>query len=213
MAGTMAIADLVADLKVSLHDTAKVFLEDNADETVRDASFVRFLVQALPDMQLKRPLTRLGGVELVANLPRYNLVNFPGFAAYKTHLWGGCMPKPWEPGYPGALPRVEAVRDGGEWWLVFDPAPTWKHIGSFGATFRFWYFGQHTLGALTADTSISEDDRGLLMLRAQVEAMRELAMRNASKVVSMRDGISGTPRNSTPAAMHEMLLRLFREAC
>lgn len=212
MAGTMALADLVADLKASLHDTASVFEGEGEDAEVVDASFRRFLVQALPDMQLKRPLTRLGGVDLMAGLPRYSLANCPDFAAYKTHLWGGCMPKPWEPGYPGALPRVEAVRDAGMWWLVFDPAPTWRHIGTFSATFRFYYFGQHTLGALDAGTTIAAEDRGLLLLRAQVEAMRELAMRNASKVVSMRDGVSGTPRNSTPAAMHEMLMRLFQES-
>jgi hypothetical protein len=29
--------------------------------------------------------------------------------------------------------------------------------------------------------------------------------------VQMRDGLSGTPRNSTPAALHELLMKLFRE--
>lgn len=211
MAGTMSLADLVLDLKATLHDTAEVFEGADGDGVDVNDSFRRFLLQALPDMQLKRPLTRLGGVDLVAGLPRYSLTNCPDFAAYKTHLWGGPMPQPWEHGYPGAMPRVEAVRDETAWWLVFDPVPTWKHIGSFGAQFRFWYFGMHVLGAEPATTTIASEDRGLLLLRAQVEAMRELAMRNASKVVSMRDGVSGTPRNSTPAALQDALMRIFRE--
>lgn len=205
MAGTMSLEDLIADLKETLHDAATVFESDD------DAAFKRFLVQALPDMETKRPLTRLGGVELQAGLPRYSLANVPDFAAYKTHLWDRCMPRPWEPGYPGALPRVSAARDDGQWWLLFDPAPTWKHIGVLGYSFRFWYFGRHVLGAVDENTTIAEADRGLLLLRAQVEAMRELAMRNAGKPVQMRDGISGVARNSTPAALYEQLLRVFKE--
>lgn len=206
MAGSMSLEDLVADLKDTLHDSATVFASDD------DAAFKRFLVQALPAMEIKRPLTRLGGVQLQAGLPRYSLANVPDFAAYKTHLWDTGMPKPWEPGYPGALPRVSAARDADQWWLHFDPAPTWKHIGALGYSFRFWYYGRHVLGALAAATTIAEADRGLLLLRAQAEAMREMAVRNASKPVQMRDGISGVTRNSTPAALYEQLLRAFQEA-
>jgi len=206
MAGSMSMTDLAADLMVTLHDTATIFQGEG------DEHFRRFLSQALPDMQLKRPLTRLGEVALLSNVPRYSLAHCPEFAGYKTHLWGTCMPRPWEPNYPGALPRVEATRDESAWWLVLDPAPTWKHIGAFGHSLRFWYYGLHVLGAEAATTTISPDDRGLLLLRAQAEAMRELAIRNAGKPVQMRDGLSGTPRNSTPAAMHETLMRLFREA-
>lgn len=206
MAGTMALADLVADLKVSLHDSARVF--DSPD----DADFVRFLAQALPDMQFKRPRTKLGSVALVADTARYSLAGYAEFAAYKTHLWGdGCKTRPWEPGYPGALPRVTAVNDGG-WCLAFDPAPSAVHVAALGSSFPFWYFGLHVLGDDAADTTVTAADRGLLLLRAQVEAMRELSVRAAAKPVQLRDGLSGVARNSTPAALHEVLLRVFWEA-
>lgn len=205
MAGTMALAEMVADLKVSLHDAARVF--DSPD----DADFVRFLAQALPDMQYKRPRTLLGSVAVMAGTARCSLADYPDFAAFKTHMWGDLRPvKPWEPGYPGPVPRVSAVHDG-QWWLVFDPAPTALQVAAFGAC-SFWYFGLHVLGVLAADTTVMAADRGLLMLRAQVEAMRELAIRNAGKPVQLRDGLSGTARNSTPAALHELLLNLFKEA-
>jgi len=210
MANTMSKADLVASLKDSLHDAAGVFAGSGATP---DEAFERFLAQALPDMQVKCPVTRLGTVTLVANFPRYSLGSVAGFAAFKTQLWGDtCKLKPWEPGYPGSVPRVLASYEAGQWWLDFDPAPTSTAIGAWGSKFDFWYFGQHTIGAAAADTTINPQDRGLLILRAQVEAMRELSIRNAGKPVSLRDGLSGQPRNSTPAALWQALLDYFYKA-
>lgn len=208
MAGTMSQADLVADLKHSLHDSAAVF------NAAADADFVRFLKQALPDMGWKRAITRLGQVSLVVGEPRYSLSAYTDFVAYKTHLWEkpAAYPNAWEPGYPGAVPRVTAVQDSGAYWLVFDPTPSSQHIALRGATFKFYYFAAHEIGATAADTTVVLNDRGLLILRAQAEAMLELTLRNMAKPVQMRDGISGTPRNSTPAALHEQLLRMFQEA-
>lgn len=208
MAGTMSLADLAADLRQTLHDSADLF------DAEADADFKRLLAQALPDMAIKRPRTRLGLVTLSCDEARYALSDYSDFSAYKTHMWdkGAAYPQPWEPQYPGAMPRVSAVQDGGAWTLVFEPAPSAAHVAFRGSVFKFWYFGLHTLGELEADTTVAPADRGLLLLRAQAEAMREMVLNHASKPVSMRDGVSGTPRNSTPAALHEMLLRLFWEA-
>ncbi len=70
----------------------------------------------------------------------------------------------------------------------------------------------HVLGANAADTTIANTDRGLLLLRAQAEAMLEISLHNANKPVQVRDGYSGTARNSTPAALYESLLREWRSA-
>ena len=210
MANNMSKADLVASLKDSLHDAAKVFAVDGAEP---DAAFERFLAQALPDMQTKCPATRLGSVQLTANFPRYSLGNVAGFAAFKAQVWGDARPyKPWEPSYPGILPRVMASHEAGQWWLEFDPAPTARHLAAYGSKFDFWYFGQHSIGALATDTTVALQHRGLLLLRAQVEAMRELSIRNAAKPVQLRDGFTGAPRNSTPIALAESLMRAFVEA-
>lgn len=210
MANTMSKADLVASLKDSLHDAANVFAVDGAEPNV---AFERFLAQALPDLQLKVPVTRLGSVELTANFPRYSLGLVPNFAAFKTQIWGDatCY-KPWQPMYPGIVPRVSASYEGGQWWLDFDPAPTARHIGAYGSKFDFWYYGVHAIGETPAATTIAPQHRGLLLLRAQVEAMRELSIRNAGKPVQLRDGFSGAPRNSTPIALAESLMRAFVEA-
>lgn len=208
MAGTMSLADLVADLKRSLHDSATVF--DAPD----DADFVRFLNQALPDMAWKRPSTKLGQVLLEAGVADYSLTGVSDFYNYKTHLWdkGTAYPAPWEPGYPGAMPRVSSFKNGAGHSLAFAPAPSAAHIGQRGSVFKFYYFAQHALGVDAADTTVAASDRGLLMLRAQVEALLELSLRNLTKPVHMRDGLSGTPRNSTPQALHQSLLATFAEA-
>lgn len=208
MAGTMSQADLVADLKRSLHDGATVF------DAAADADFIRFLTQALPDMGWKRPVTKLGQITLTADEPRYSLAALTDFANYKTYVWDkpSAYPNVWEPGYPGAVPRVVGSRDGATSWLAFDPPPSARHIALRGDTFKFYYFALHVMGALAADTTVAPLDRGLLLLRAQAEAMLEMTLRNMGKPVQLRDGLSGTPRNSTPAALYEALLKLFQEA-
>jgi len=205
MAGSMSEADLIADLQRSLHDAASVF---NAPA---DADWKRMLATALTAMQAKRPRTLLGQVSLVADEPVYP-VPASDFAVYKTHVWGARPPKPWAQGYPGALPRVSAVQSGGAWQLVFDPAPTWAHINAHGSAFKFWYFGRHSVGATAGDATLADADRPLLLLRAQAEAMRELSMRNINKPTQLRDGYSGTPRNSTPAALYRELLAEWEAA-
>jgi hypothetical protein len=206
MAGTMAEADLVEDLKASLFDAAQTFASE------ADAEFKRFLQQALPDMQFKRPVTRLGSLTLVAGEARYQ-VAASDFAAFKTDLWRepSRLPKPWDPSHPGALPRIEAVRDGAAWFVQFEPAPTAAHLAVLGTAFKYYYFAEHAIGESASDTTVNPQDRGLLLLRAQVEAMQALAMRNAGKAVQMRDGLSGVARNSTPAALHQQLLQLFKD--
>lgn len=208
MPGTMSEADLIADLKLSLNDAAAVF------KSAEDADFKRFLASALPDMAHKRPRTRLATLTLQQDQCLYALGAYTDFIDYKTHLWGEGrqVPRYWEPGYPGALPRVSALWDGEGWSLLFDPAPTAVQINALGSSFKLWYFGRHTVGAASEDTTIAANDRALLLLRAQAEAMRELAMRNVNKPVQLRDGFSGVARNSTPPALYETLLKIFKEA-
>ncbi len=203
---SMKESDLVADLKASLHDSAAVF------RAALDADFRRFIADALPDMQFKRPITRLGTVVLTEGEPRYAMP-VGDFAALKTSLWGGTTRlRPWEPGYPGAVPRVHATWDGAAWWVELESAPTPAQLAAWTRELTFWYFARHVVSDEAGATTVNTLDRGLLLLRAQVEAMRELSVRNASKPVQLRDGLSGTPRNSTPAALYQALLDAFHKA-
>lgn len=207
MAGTMSEADLVADLGESLFDTAAVFKAEG------DATLKRLLRESLPDMQVKRPLTKVGQITLDVDVATYAVAE-ADFAAFKTDLWRdqSKLPKPWAPTWPGALPRIQAARGGDGWTLLFDPAPTAAHLSVLGTVCKYWYFAEHVIGADAADTTVAAQDRGLLLVRAQAQVMLALAMRNASKPVTMRDGVSGVARNSTPAALYDALMQVFREA-
>lgn len=205
MPGTLSEADLIDDLKRSLNDSAGAF------NSAGDADWRRVLGVALVAMQAKRPRTLLGQVGLQAGEARYP-VTATDFAQYKTHLWGTRQLDPWNPAFPGALPRVSAAYEGSAWVLHFDTPPTTAHICAYGSTFKFWYFGTHALSTDAAASTIAPGDRPLLLLRAQAELMRELSMRGVNKSVSLRDGYSGTPRNSTSAAMFQALLLEFNEA-
>lgn len=203
---TMKEADLVADLVASLHDSASVF------RASLNADFKRFITQALPDMQFKRPITRLGSVQVEESTARYAMP-VSDFAALKTPLWGATTrQRPWEPGYPGAVPRLQANWDGAAWWLELETPPTACQVAAWGRDLSFWYFARHVVSNTEGATTVNALDRGLLLLRAQAEAMRELTLRNVAKPVQLRDGLSGTPRNSTPAALYQALLQEFHEA-
>lgn len=206
MAGSMSQQDLVDDLKASLHDAASTFKAD--------ADWPRLLGIAAAAMQAKRPRTLLGVVPLVAGQDVYALPPEVSatLAAYKTHAWAQAALKPWDPAYPGAVPRVCVEGQPGAWQLVFNPAPTALQIAAWGSAFRFWYFAVHTVGASAEQTTLAAADRPLLLLRAQAEAMREMSLHHANKAVQVRDGFSGAARNSTPAALYETLLKEWQAA-
>jgi hypothetical protein len=204
MAGTMALADLVADLKASLHDAASVFT------AALDADFTRLLEASALDMGRFRPRTVLGSVTLQAGVAEYAAP--AGMAMFKSSLWGIApiaAPRTWERGYPGRLPDVFESEVAGVRQISFSLPPTAAQIAQMGDQYLFYYFAAHAVDAVAANTTIKTADRGLLLLRAQAEAMRELAMRNIGKPVTVRDGMSGTPRNGTPSHLYSALMDEF----
>lgn len=205
MPGTMSEADLLADLKAALNDAAAVFTADN------DADFKRHLANAALDFGRVRRRTLVGTLTLVAD--QHNYAAPDDMLGPKFPIWGvedRRLSKPYDRDYPGRLPRMQLVEDataGRE--LHLDPAPTSAQIGRFGATYRYYYYAGHRIGASAAATTIHALDRDLLLLRAAAEAMRELALRNSKKPVQLRDGLNSAPRNSTPSALAEWLLKEF----
>lgn len=206
MPGTMARADLMADLKASLHDAAEVFTAEN------DADFSRLLDVAVLDFARLRPRTLVGSLTLEAGQPDYTPA--ADFHFFKADLWAdpNRMGRPWEKSWTGRLPSVVPATVDGVRKLVFQPAPSAQQIAVLGSTFRYYYFARHEIGETDAETTIQSADRGLLILRAQAEAMREMAMRNIAKPMQMRDGISSAPRNGTPSHLYSVLMDEFNRA-
>ena len=206
----MSEADLVADLKASLQDAAAVFT------AASDGDFKRHIKTAALAFGGKRPRTLVGSITLVTDQAQYAAP--AGFHAFGSALWG-IAPKaraqPWEKTYAGRMPAVRVIETDGDpdaRSLQLDPPPTGGQINALGSDFRFYYYGMHDVNATAASTTIAAGDRGLLLLRAQAEAMRELAARNITKPIIMREGMSSQARNGTPSYLYEKLMDEFQAA-
>lgn len=198
MPGTMSRADLRADLKASLHDAGDV-LADPAD-------LDRCLDVAAEDLGRVCPRTLAATLTLSADVGEYAAP--ADLLGFKASSWAdGCRSQPWEKSHPGRLPRVTV--DAG--LLRFSPLPSAHQIAVLGSTFRYFYFAGYAVADTAGATTVPAGSRGLLLLRAQAEACRELALRNVAKPVTMRDGISNAPRNGTPSFLHETFMREFNE--
>lgn len=205
MPGTMSEADLVADLKASLKDAASVFTASS------DADFKRHLAQAAADFHRAQALIVSASITLVAGTREYSLP--ADFGDYLHDTWGRARNyQPWQSGYSGRLPRTFVARVAGVDKLILDPAPTIAHIADAGESLPFTYKAKHVIGANSADTTINPLKRGLLILRAQAEAMREMAFRNITRASEVVSGYSNAPRNGTPAALFTALMEEFDKA-
>lgn len=193
----MGLADLVFDLKASLLDAAGAFRAPD------DADFIRHVRVAAEALASARPRTAVASVALVAGQAEY-----PAPAdlwLYKSSIWGTQRCQPWEKRWPGRLPDVRVA--AGALWLT--PAPTAHQVAVLGATFTFFYYALHAVSVDAGETTVPAGERDLLLLRAQAEAMRELAMRDGVRPTSARDGFSGTPRSGLPSALYQAFMAEF----
>jgi hypothetical protein len=196
MAGSMSRADLVLSLRESLMDAASSFADNDAD-------FERHIDVAAADMHRVRPRTLIGELSLVADQGEYAAP--VDMARFKSALWGvqgAARAMPWDKNWLGELPRPRCV-DG---FVSLLPAPSARQIALLGSTYRFYYVAKDSIGTLAADTTISADHRHILLLRAQAEAMLDLAMRDSVRPVQVGGGFGQQAKTGTPAALRESLM-------
>ncbi|MDH5633611.1 MAG: hypothetical protein OEZ10_11525 [Gammaproteobacteria bacterium] len=208
MPGTMSKADLVADLKQSLHDAANAF--DRTGLEAVDNAMARLLNLAAIDLGRLRPRIITSTVTLQAGVADYDLP--AGFGGFQVCEWGEDVRRrmmPWEANYPKRLPHATVIAggvNGKQLHLV--PAPTAQQISLLGSTYPFTYRIAHVIDDLAANTTVPDTERALLLLRAQAEAMRELAMRGVTKAYKLKDGVS-QPRNGTASAIWQVMMQDF----
>jgi len=196
MAGTMSLADLRADLKDSLHDAASVLGDPN--------DFDRCLMVAVEHLSFMLPRTLAATLTLAAEVAEYPAP--ADYLRFKMAMWGRATTvQPWDKAHPGRLPDCLYFEGA----LVLLPAPTAQQIGLLGNSYRYFYFAKYTLDELAANTTVPATLRAALLLRAQAECCKELAIRNVAKPVTMRDGGGGQPRNGTPGHLYNVLLAEF----
>jgi len=204
----MSRDSLVESLHLSIGEAA-----DRFESQGQHAAMARFLDTAAQDFGRRRPLVLIGTLTLVADQP-----NYPAPAGLMQVVgtdWGSAERAKynrWDGRYPGPMPLLRvrtAAANLREIWLR--PTPTTEQIACLTDQFVYTYHAVHSISDTAADTTITPEDRGLLLLRAQAEVAAELALRSINKPITVRDGVSGAPRNSTPAALARQLMTEFEK--
>ena len=119
--------------------------------------------------------------------------------------------QPWDAGYPTQrLPdvKVRYRADGSRYLQVF-PAPNYQLMAQIGAVVGYEYSAAHIVTEEVC--TLTEVDVQLAILRAQAEAMRELAMRNSTQPTQIKDSLTNTPANGSPSYLYTLLMNEFYE--
>lgn len=201
--------ELVTLHKRGLMDAASLFL------TPLDADFIRHLRIAARDLSTgKRTRTRIGTLTLVAGTSLYPAP--ADLLQVKVSPWGvdQVATQPWNvPRNP--LPALRTTVDtAGADQLQLLPAPCQAQITAFGSDYPYYYLTTHLVPD-AGNSTITDRELDLLLLRAKVEAMRELAIRNHNKPVTLRAGQgmgdASQARNASAPALYDVFLREYRE--
>src|SRR5574343_213091 len=198
-----ALADLVADLKASLQDSAQAFTAPG------DADFIRNIKAALVDVNRRAyrlftgevPPTR-ASLPLVAGQIAYDAP--ADCRAFISHEWGKWAQRdydPWDDAYPRKLPIARLRSLNGETRLYLSRAPTSAEISLYGSAYEFDYL------PMIGMSNLPDSAYDLLLLRAQVEAVKELGFRAMTKPIALRTG-TGAPQGA-PMQVYQALMADF----
>jgi len=205
----LTVAELLPQYKASLNDAAAVFGSDTTSPTLDD-NLTRHLNVAARALSAdaKRPLLKLGTLTVSDGVDTYAAAAPADMIVARATLWNTTALREWQ--LPcGPIPRVSMLADA----LLLSPAPTQVQINVFGSELRFTYLAAHAITDDESTSTLTDADRNLVILRAQVEAMREMTFRNIHKPVAMRSaGAGASTSNMQPSALYERLLAEYKEA-
>lgn len=195
--------DVIERFRASLLDSAHAF---------QPADLARLVDVAVIAYSERRPLEREGVLKVRARRAIYPCP--PDLECVITCHWGRAEKterQPWDDNYPGHLPELSVSSTYMGTVLKLSPAPSADLIARIGEECHYTYGAVNRLD--DAGSSLTDGAVQLVILRAQVEAMRELAQKAVTRPVQLRDGVSNAPRNGTPAAMYGYLLEEFERRC
>ena len=193
--------DLLKAYSDSLLDSQRAFKAED---------FERHMDTALRDLTQFRPRRMLA--ELNA-MPMQREYECPAdlIEVLATHYGRAekAQRQPWDAGYPTQrLPEVTVQyrADGSRYLQVF-PAPSYQLLAQIGTVVGYEYSAGHVV--TDSYSSLTPVLVHLAILRAQAEAMRELAMRNSSMPTQVKDSLTNTPANGTPSYLYQLLMDEF----
>ncbi|MFP4245399.1 MAG: hypothetical protein ACLFRJ_10010 [Ectothiorhodospira sp.] len=184
-------------------------------ESSLGATASRFTPEAL-DRHLDAAVQSLG---YIAPLSRSDTLFLePGTGVYPapedlirpiSHTWGTTA-QPWDTAYAGPRPRLLSTLEPDGPRLQISPVPTHRQVIQWGAELHYRYVAGHRLTDSTS--TIPLRFAGALRLRAQLEAMRELAAAGVTDPIQLHNGMGASmPANTTPAGLMEALRKAWQE--
>lgn len=201
----MKRSQLLSTYTASLLDSQRAFSNENGD-------YERHIGVGLSELARHSPRHVWAELDL---LPAQRAYDCPTdlISVFATHYGRDekAQRHPWDADYPSArLPEVSLYHGGdGTRCLQVRPAPSYALMSQLGAVCAYEYTAAHIV---TEDVcTLTEVDVQLVILRAQAEAMRELAMRNSTTPVNVRDGLTNSPQNGTPSYLYTLLMNEFYE--
>lgn len=210
MSAPYTTEELAALHKRSLLDAAGFFAAAN------DADLIRHLrIAAREISRHKRTRTLPAALDLVAGQPLYDAP--ANLMEVKIGSWGvnEQHTAPWNQPR-GPLPSLRRIEDpvSGLAKIQLVPAPSSAQMDAYGASYPYYYLATHQVPDAGLST-ITDRELDLLLLRAKVEAMRELSIRNHNKPVTLRAGQglgdAVMAKNATPPALYEQFLKEYNE--
>lgn len=199
----MTRAALKTDLQAILGDAAKKF---EGDPGAHD----RHLDIALT--ALARKTRRTCVVNLTVNAEVSDYPAPADLIDIKFSPWGDDyrrQSRPWDTPL-GVLPKLSLLDVDGVTMIHLEPAPSAFQLAQLGSSYKVFYYGSYTLGATDDESNILPKHRDLLLIRAVVQALLELANQGISKPVTLgSQGVGSMPKNGTPSALAESWMAVF----
>jgi len=197
--------------RAALHADLQGILGDAAQKFSSTSAYDRHLDLAALALARKIRVTRVVKLTVVADVADYPAPT--DMIEVKYSNWGESARrarKAWEPNFIGLLPRLGIVEIDGERHIHLSPAPTACQIAQIGSDYPVFYYGTYVIGTTEAETTVPAQHRDLLLIRATVQALMELANSGSTKPVSLgSQGVGSMPKNGTPAALAESWLAIF----
>lgn len=192
--------DFEAKLRASFVDSVRGF---------KDKDYARHTDEAFRELGKRRPRIVLDNFLLVPGCSTYTCPN--DLNDVQSCLWGRnhkAQVAIWADNRIGQLPdlKVSYTSDGSR-VLQLVPMPSARDIYIVGYVCEYTYAASHIWTDKVCTLNAYEE--GLLMLRAQAEAMRELGMKNVTTPSQLREGMSSTPKNGTPSYLFSVLMDEF----
>ena len=195
-------SEVLALYQESLLDAKRVFKEPD---------YARHLDTALRALNEVRPQLKFTEFTLAPFRHMYacpaDLVRIHACMWGRTHK---ATTRPWDDCFMGRLPEWRIFSNtAGARFLRAEPAPLPRQIDVAGMQCELMYTADHVLSE--TECTLNEIEIGLLILRAQAEAMREISAQNSTQAYQLREGISSTPKNGTPAYLYSQLIAEFEQ--